>query len=216
MGYRRNKMKKIYILLTDTGTVFTRCIKLFTRKKYNHSSIALDSQLKAVYSFGRKNVSNPFDGGFVHENLYHNFFLRAKCQVFQIEVTEEQYELLKQNVLAFDLDKNRYKYNLIGVIGVALHQRWERENAYFCSQFLAHVLEESGLALFDKPSYLITPGDLIDALNPQLVYEGRVDDYLVNSQSYIEQPVSVYEEIPTSTRTSLLEKLGLPVLSRFF
>lgn len=33
--------QKIYILLTDTGTLFTRLIKLYTKKPYNHASISL-------------------------------------------------------------------------------------------------------------------------------------------------------------------------------
>ena len=39
------KEKKIYILLTDTGTLFTRLIKIFTKKPYNHASISFDAEL---------------------------------------------------------------------------------------------------------------------------------------------------------------------------
>ncbi len=33
--------KKVYILLTDTGSFFTKLIKLFTKKRYNHASICI-------------------------------------------------------------------------------------------------------------------------------------------------------------------------------
>ena len=36
--------KKVYILLTDTGTLFTKLIKLYTKKPYNHASISFDSE----------------------------------------------------------------------------------------------------------------------------------------------------------------------------
>ena len=51
--------KKIYILLTDTGTLFTNLIKLYTKKPYNHASISFDSKLSEVYSFGRKTARKP-------------------------------------------------------------------------------------------------------------------------------------------------------------
>lgn len=44
----------VYLLLTDTGTVFSTAIKKYTRKPYNHASLALDQQLTEVYSFARK------------------------------------------------------------------------------------------------------------------------------------------------------------------
>ncbi|MED4476449.1 hypothetical protein [Oceanobacillus caeni] len=41
--------RKVYILLTDTGTFFTKLIKLYTKKPYNHASISFDSELSEVY-----------------------------------------------------------------------------------------------------------------------------------------------------------------------
>lgn len=52
--------KKIYLLLTDTGTLFSKLIKCYTKKPYNHASIAFDGELSTVYSFGRKKPKNPF------------------------------------------------------------------------------------------------------------------------------------------------------------
>ena len=60
--------EKIYIVLTDTGTLLSKAIGLYTRKDLNHASIAFDEELKEMYSFGRKQRHNPFVGGFVKEN----------------------------------------------------------------------------------------------------------------------------------------------------
>ena len=51
--------QEIYLLLTDTGSILTRTIKLFTRKKYNHISLAFDAVLEDTFSFGRKKANNP-------------------------------------------------------------------------------------------------------------------------------------------------------------
>jgi len=39
-------MKNIYIMLSYTGTAPSRIIKLYSKEKYSHVSIALDPQLK--------------------------------------------------------------------------------------------------------------------------------------------------------------------------
>ena len=62
-------MKKIYIILTHTGTVLSRIIKIYTKDEFSHVSIALDKDLKQMYSFGRLNPYNPFIGGFIHEYI---------------------------------------------------------------------------------------------------------------------------------------------------
>ena len=47
-------MKKVYILLTHTGTILSKAIKLYTSHEYTHVSIALDEKLDRLYSFGRR------------------------------------------------------------------------------------------------------------------------------------------------------------------
>lgn len=61
--------KTIYIVLTDTGTLLSKAIGMYTRKDLNHASIAFDKELTEMYSFGRKQRHNPFVGGFVKRML---------------------------------------------------------------------------------------------------------------------------------------------------
>ncbi len=58
-------MKKIYIVLTHTGTTLSKIIKTYTKDEFSHVSISLDLELKKMYSFGRLNPYNPFWDGFV-------------------------------------------------------------------------------------------------------------------------------------------------------
>lgn len=169
--------KKVYIILTDTGTLFTRCIKLFTRKPHNHASISFDPQLKEVYSFGRRKPSNPFVGGFVKENVQHDFFRKSRCIIYSITVTETQYEKMKRKIEQMEKEQRNYRYNLLGLLFILFKIPYNRENAYFCSQFVASILHESGVLFFNKPPCLITPYDLLDEYNMQRVYEGRLHLY---------------------------------------
>ena len=62
-------MRKIYIVLTYTGTFLAKIIRFYTKKEYSHVSIALDEDLGRMYSFGRINPYNAFVGGFVREGI---------------------------------------------------------------------------------------------------------------------------------------------------
>ena len=71
-------MKKLYIILTHTGTVLSNIVKYYTKYEYSHISIALDEELNRMYSFGRLNPYNPFWAGFVHEYIDKGTFKRFK------------------------------------------------------------------------------------------------------------------------------------------
>jgi len=170
--------KYIYVLLTDTGTWFTRLIKLATRAPLNHTSISFDRGLHEVYSFGRKNPGNPFIGGFVKEDMSGKLFYGAACAVYRCPVDNQTYEQMRQYIDRIEKDKNEYKYNFLGLFGVLLKIRYERKNAYFCSQFVAAVFEQSGISIAGKPSCLVRPNDFCSLPEFTLVYEGPLNPYV--------------------------------------
>ena len=67
-------MRKVYLVLTYTGTILSRIVKFYTKKEYSHVSIALDENLEEMYSFGRLNPYVAFIGGFVHEKIDKRYF----------------------------------------------------------------------------------------------------------------------------------------------
>lgn len=170
--------KKGYILLTDTGTLFTKLIKLYTKKPYNHASITFDSDLSAVYSFGRKSVRNPFLGGFVKEDMKSNsLFRKAECAIYAFEVTDAQLRMMQRYIQSIDVQNDRYKYNFLGLFAFIIKKPMKRKNAFFCSQFVASVLNEGNLIDVGRPISLIAPNDLREIASFQLVYQGKLKDY---------------------------------------
>jgi hypothetical protein len=172
--------KKVYILLTDTGTLLTKLIKLYTKKPYNHASIAFESDLSEVYSFGRKTPRNPFIGGFVKEDMKSSLFIQADCAIYSFEVTEAQIHLMKYFIQEIEAEKKHYSYNFIGLFGFIFNIPINRKKAFFCSQFVASVLGKGKIIDFEKPLSLIAPNDLQKVSNLQLVYQGRLIDYTKN------------------------------------
>lgn len=168
----------IYVLLTDTGTLFTRMIKLFTKVPLNHASISFDRGLTEVYSFGRKQQNNPWIGGFVKENMSSKMFGQAACAVYRCTVSKTTYEQIHNHIREIEKNEHLYRYNFIGLFGVLFNKRIHRKNAYFCTQFVATVLKENGIEVSCKPPDLVTPADIEQAPTLSLVYRGCLQDYL--------------------------------------
>lgn len=184
--------QEIYLLLTDTGSILTRTIKLFTRKKYNHISLAFDAVLADTFSFGRKKANNPFIGGFIHEDVTSNFYSRAKCAVYTLTVSEEQAKVMRAYVSSFEKDKEKYHYNLLGLVPALFNKEWERKNYYFCSHFVSSVLVEGGVLQSNKPVTLMRPMDVLEALPCLPMYEGILGQFNELSRA-TEQQGLVYE-----------------------
>lgn len=170
--------KEIYILLSNTGTLFSRTIKLYTKAPYNHTSIGFDMELKELYSFGRKKPNNPLFAGFVRENMRHDFFRNATCCIYKLTISDNEYLSIRHLLEEFKIEKEKYRYNLIGLLGVMLNYPIKRDYHYFCSQFVATLLQESGTCYFDKDLGLVKPSDFHYLKNATLIYEGTFYDYI--------------------------------------
>lgn len=170
--------QQIYIVLSDTGTLFTRLIKLYTKKPYNHASISFDHHLEETYSFGRKSAGNPFIGGFVKENTQGSLFNQADCAIYSCTVTNIQMKRMKHYVHRIEANKHLYKYNFLGLFALLINKQIKRDRAFFCSQFVATLLDRCDVIHFDKPLTFVTPYDLQAAPKVKLIYQGKLAEYL--------------------------------------
>lgn len=171
-------MKKIYIVLTYTGTILSKMVKMYTRREFSHVSIALDEDLKEMYSFGRRNAYNPFVAGFVHEGLDRGTFRRfkkTKTRIYSMQISDEKYDKVVKIIDRIKSNKKDYDFNIIGLFAVAIHLKFRREKSFYCAEFVKYVLEQSKIAK-DLPE-LIQPEDFknIEGLNVE--YSGILREY---------------------------------------
>lgn len=171
-------MKRVYIILSFTGTWLSRAVRIYTGKKYSHVSIALDKDLDYMYSFGRVNVNNPFYGGFVHEiqneGVFKKFY-NTESYIFSIEVNAQQFKKLKKCIKEFSAEKDSYGFNIIGLIGAGLNIRIKRHNKFYCAEFVKYILEKSGIDLgLPDP---VKPNDFFDIKNTNFIYRGKINEY---------------------------------------
>lgn len=184
----KEKIKSVYVLLTDTGTIFTKMIKWFTDAPYNHVSIVFDEELEEIYSFGRKYPKNPLKAGFIKEDIYfgtYRYFYNTRCLLLKIEVSSKQYDRIRNVISNFNNNKDIYSYNLLGLIGVAIGYPINQKNKFFCSQFVAEVFNKSGMYLWDLPPALVTPNDFFIHPRFEFVYEGSLYDYPLLDKDYL-------------------------------
>lgn len=173
-------MRKIYIVLTYTGTLLAKIVRVYTKREYSHVSLSLDNDLNHMYSFGRINPYIPFLGGFVKESPHYGTFKRfskTKTKIYSVEVEDEQYESVKKLIEDIWLNKSSYRFNVIGLFAVAFHLKIKREKCFYCAEFVKFVLEESNLQ-FDLPD-IVKPHDFDNIPGGEEIYNGRLNEYNV-------------------------------------
>lgn len=171
-------MKKIYIVLTHTGTTLSKIIKNYTNDEFSHVSISLDSELKEMYSFGRLNAYNPFWGGFVHEGINFGTFKRFKktvCRILALDVTEEQFNNVKGIIEYIKHSKQLHNFNVIGLFAVGFNMRISFENSFYCAEFVKYVLDKSDIK--NNLPEMIRPEDFKNIEDSSIIYEGLLKNY---------------------------------------
>lgn len=172
--------RAIYIVLTQTDTIPARLIRFYTKEPFAHASLALDENLDEMYSFARKGLHNPLNGGFIQEHPDQGVLGRCKnahCCIYQLMVTPEQYTSIRRVIDDFKRNQDLYNYHFLGILGVILHIPIHIEFSYFCSQFVATVLKQSHIHILNKNCALVRPADF--RVNPHLtpVYSGLLADF---------------------------------------
>lgn len=179
-------MKKIYIILTHTGTVLSRTIKLYTREDFSHVSIALDPDLKEMYSFGRLNPYNPFYGGFVHEKINEGTFKRFKNTVtcvYSLEIEDYKFNILRKTIKDMENKSEIYKFNILGLIAVSIHLKLRFKNSFYCAEFVKYVLEKSKVT--SELPEIIKPCDFRNIKSLRKEYTGKLRDYTLAEDSML-------------------------------
>ena len=172
--------KSIYVVLSQTGTMFSKTLKFFTRAEYNHASIALEPTLERMYSFGRLNPYNPFIGGFVEEGKNIGTFKRFNktvAMVLEVKVSEEKYNAIKYFIEYFKNRKSQFKYNYLGILFACFKLNWEPGKRYYCSQFVRTILACFNIENAVELPHIIKPIDFLKLQNKKVVYTGFLNNY---------------------------------------
>ena len=176
--------RKIYIILSQTGTMLSRALKFLTRAEYNHASISLTPTLEKMYSFGRLNPYNPFRGGFVEEGKDIGTFKRfykTKAMVIELAVKEEDYNNIKFFIEYVSKNRTKFHYNYWGLFLAMFRMNLKPKNRYYCSQFVRACLSMFGIENSESLPQIIKPIDFLKLNNKNIIYTGFLKNYKVTT-----------------------------------
>ena len=172
-------MEQIYFALVDTLGLFASIIRKVTESDYIHVVLAMDSELQEAYSVGRRNPFVPLIAGFEKENIYQieQAFPTARYRIVSLECTKEQKEQIRKQLEKCYQKRFRYHYCILGLPFILCNKPFYQKNHYTCSSFLAKILEENGIQLFEKHFSLVTPRDFYELPQTEVVYEGALREF---------------------------------------
>ena len=173
--------KSIYVILSQTGTMFSRALKFFTHAEYNHASISLSPTLEKMYSFGRLNPYNPFIGGFVEEGKNKGTFKRfykTQAMVLEFKVSVEKYNAIKYFIEYFNKHKTEFHYNYLGVLFACFRKHHTSSKRFYCSEFVKECLKVFDIENANELPNIIKPIDFLRLNNKNIIYTGFLQNYV--------------------------------------
>ena len=171
-------MKKIYFVLTYTGTILSKIVHVYTGQEFCHSSLSLDEGLTEMYSFGRYWAYNPFIGGLIKEEVDSGTFKRfhnTKAAIYSLEVTDWQYKKIKKEIKRMLNSKEKYTFNTLGLAAIVFDKKLKRKNKYYCSEFVKHLVDTGNID--NNLPDMVRPQDFENIDNVELVYKGKLKDF---------------------------------------
>lgn len=172
-------MKQVYVLLAKTRTVTSRLVHIFTHGTYTHASLALTPDTSKFYSYARRRLYNFLVGGIMIEDVHTHVFARfpeCNCAVFEIDVSDESYEKIKDHIDFLYSNYDRSTYNFLGAPLTRLGIVWRRKYKFTCSQFVAVALSRAEEIKMPKDPYLMFPHDFPQIEGIRMIYSGKIKD----------------------------------------
>ena len=177
--------KKIFIAVTQTGTILSRIVKWVTRDKYNHVSLSLTETLEDLYSFGRKHPYNPFWAGFVKEAPTSGTFGRFKktdSVILEKEVDSLVYDEIKLELERMYENRDMYKYNYLGLLAGFFGKNVTMKKRFYCSEFVQYILRKHNIGLRLGSEELVCPNDFVHLPDSKVIYVGKLREYKVSNK----------------------------------
>ena len=155
----------------------SKIIGKLSRARFSHASLSIDNEFTDMFSFGRKGMK-VFPGGFAKENLRTRVLKKYEncpCEVISMEVTDENYEKIKNKACYFSDNKDLFGYSYIGIFACWCRIKLKFKNRYFCSQCVSEILKAGNVQLPYDP-LLMRPMDFMKIKDIKKEYLGTIKD----------------------------------------
>ncbi len=169
----------VYILLSRSETLFSRLVHCAVGGDYTHVSIGVEGPGGHFYSFARKDPRRVLPAGLIRERAGHGFFYlhpRIPCCLYELQVTEESYLRIQERLEYMYARREEYHYSLLGALACFFRLPLVRKHHYFCSQFVAETLAESGAVRLGWAPAVTRPADFLTLERLRKIHQGVIGD----------------------------------------
>jgi len=181
---KKTKKQAIYILFFGGYDITATIIKGVTNAPYVHTALSLTPSLDSIYSFNIKLMLEqlrPYLKNGLYVESIKNYDKKIPYWLYRIEVTHRQYQKIEKIIQKLKKHPNMCSYNIPGALGFLYPEFWEnvqkkQKYSFTCSEFIAFMLETSGIVTFDKPLHMIAPLDIINLKQLKQIKKGIVGE----------------------------------------
>lgn len=149
---REGNKRIITVLLTRYHSTFANFIYWISGRGYTHASLGLDENDQYYYSFNFHGFKKEYPGK--RKKIYGNSIS------YKLEVPQEEYKAIQKAILKMEHHKAQYRYAKLSLFFCLIHIPFKIRNRYFCSQFVAEMLQLSKSVRLEKRASLYLPNDL--------------------------------------------------------
>lgn len=105
--------------------------------------------------------------------MYFGKFENVQCMILKKEVTDEQFEIIKNTIDHFIENPKQYKYDYANLFLAKTKITASHENRFFCSEFVAYLLQTAGLEI---PNVIekIRPTEFEKLKGAEVIYKGEL------------------------------------------
>jgi len=163
----------VFIFLSYTGSNMAKLIKAFTHDPYAHSSISFDTNLDNMVSFNRDGMVVED----INKSVYKKNAANVRYSLYMYMATAQEYDSIR-NFVGSMLDKRiDYKYNVLGLTNFIFGRGSEREDKFFCSEFVASAINAGNRNLIKTQPYLTSPYHFAKNQNFIFIKTGILKNY---------------------------------------
>lgn len=135
------------VLFVNYEDFWSKVVYYVLGRGYGHASIGVDQngvdQNDEVYwSFNFK--------GFRKEKPKKNEAIVSKSVCYKLSVTKEEYDKVVEMIEEFQSRRFEWKYNLAGLLLSRINIKRQKKDHYFCSEFVAEMLQRANIVEFNK------------------------------------------------------------------
>ena len=168
--YRLQCRKKyISVLLTKYSDVTSNMLQILTKGKYTHASLGITED--EFFSFATKgfHVERP-------AKILSRMREDIPCALYRLRVSDDVYEELSWKLHQLSGCGRFYKYSRLGLFLCLLHIPHFMTRHYFCSRFVAEILQDCEALKLRKSPSLYLPDDFAKERQLKLCFEGTLKE----------------------------------------